>query len=62
MFGAQPPRYVRAELYEYHFAPASEHGVWWHRKRVAPYLRPLALDNPALREFLRARVWLDDEL
>jgi hypothetical protein len=57
-FGAQAPRYIRAELYEYHFAPASE-GAVWRRKRVGEYLRPISVDDPALRTFLAARDWLD---
>jgi hypothetical protein len=55
-FGDRAPRYVRAELYEYRFTRIGDgSGAWWTRTRVGPYMRPLALEDPALREFLRAR-------
>jgi hypothetical protein len=61
-FGSRPPRFIRAELYEYRFSKLSEHGAaWWHRERVATYFRPLSLDDAELREALRARGWLDPE-
>jgi hypothetical protein len=61
-FGASPPRYVRAELYEYRFTRLHDGSdAWWTRKRVAAYLPPLELGNPALREFLKQRGWLDQD-
>jgi hypothetical protein len=61
-FTDRPPRFVRAELYEYHFAPVSgAGGAWWRRTRVGPYVRPLALTDPAMRKFLADRGWLDED-
>jgi hypothetical protein len=59
-FGDLPPRFVRAELYEYHFAPASD-PAWWTRKRIRGYLPPMSPNDVGFREFLRQRDWLDDE-
>ncbi|MES2200518.1 MAG: lipase maturation factor family protein [Chlamydiota bacterium] len=43
-FQGRPPVYIRAELYEYHFAPkGSERGVFWVRKRVGEYIPPVHL-------------------
>jgi hypothetical protein len=59
-FGNTPPRFVRAELYEYHFTRLGDgSGAWWKRKRVRPYLPPLSRDHPGLREFLENEGWLD---
>jgi lipase maturation factor 1 len=48
----QPPRYVRAQLYDYRFTTRSERaasGNWWSRQLLGPYLPPLVLDNGRLR-------------
>ncbi len=45
------PRFIRAERYRYAFTHAGEPG-YWKRKRLAPYLPPLAADDPRLLEFL----------
>jgi lipase maturation factor 1 len=39
-FGDRPPRYVRAILYRYHFAPPDAHrrGIWWTREPLGDYL------------------------
>ncbi|MFI5309177.1 MAG: lipase maturation factor family protein [Polyangiales bacterium] len=59
-FGSEPPRYVRAELYEYRFTRWSERSSgYWRRHRVGAYLHPLSLADPELRRALRARGWLD---
>jgi Lipase maturation factor len=62
-FPDHPPRYVRALLYEYHFADrglVNEFGKprWWERKRVAPYLAPLSLNDPEFRDVLKSQEWL----
>jgi hypothetical protein len=39
-FPQHPPRYVRAQLYEYHFTDAAQrkqNGAWWTRKLLGPY-------------------------
>jgi hypothetical protein len=51
-FPANPPRYVRARLYEYRFTTAEEHratGAWWKREESGEYLPAISLEN------LRAR-------
>jgi hypothetical protein len=45
-FPEAPPRYVRAELYEYRFATPQEHydtKVWWVRERKADYVPPVSM-------------------
>jgi predicted DCC family thiol-disulfide oxidoreductase YuxK len=45
-FGGRPPRYIRARLYQYHFADAATRhtaGVWWTRERVGDYSPVLSL-------------------
>jgi hypothetical protein len=57
-FTDHPPRAIRADLYEYHFthlgAPSP---AWWHRQRVAEYLRPLTLEDQALTRYLADHGW-----
>jgi Lipase maturation factor len=44
-FGNTPPRYIRAELYEYRFTRIGDgRDAWWTRKRVGPYLHPATLE------------------
>ena len=66
-FPDHPPRYVRALLYEYHFADRGSFNQagnqsgkrqWWERKRVAPYLAPLSLNDPEFRDVLKSQEWL----
>jgi predicted DCC family thiol-disulfide oxidoreductase YuxK len=48
-FPEHPPKFVRAELYEYRFSTPSERratGAWWHRELAGEYL-PAAQLNPA---------------
>jgi lipase maturation factor 1 len=45
-FPASPPRYVRADLWLYHFSDATTRrasGVWWTRERRGPYVPVLTL-------------------
>jgi hypothetical protein len=59
-FPDHPPRFLRAELYRYHFTPPDEKdGSWWKRERVDSWLPALSADNPGLRKFLRAEGWTD---
>jgi hypothetical protein len=47
-FSSRPPRYLRAELYEYHFTNLHEHhasGAWWKRERVGEYLPAFSLTD-----------------
>ncbi|MBZ5645863.1 MAG: lipase maturation factor family protein [Acidobacteriia bacterium] len=45
-FPSAPPRYIRAQLYQYRFTTWSERrqtGAWWHRELLGAYLPPLSL-------------------
>jgi hypothetical protein len=45
-FPENAPKFIRAELYEYHFTKADDRSEnWWERKRVGEYLRPLSLED-----------------
>ena len=39
-FADRPPRYLRAILYRYHYAPPDAHrrGVWWTREKLGDYM------------------------
>jgi hypothetical protein len=48
-FNGRAPRYVRAVLYQYHFAEIGKRhaeGVWWTRERLGDYSPVLTLRNP----------------
>jgi hypothetical protein len=54
-FPDQPPRFVRAILYEYHFsnrAERSQTGQWWKREYVRPYFPPVSLQSGPFHEML----------
>lgn len=43
-----PPRFVRAQLYDYHFTDPREFresGHWWKREHIGPYLPPVSLQS-----------------
>jgi hypothetical protein len=45
-FPDQPPAYIRASLYQYHFTDSAEHrksGAWWRRIPLGDYCPPLGL-------------------
>jgi hypothetical protein len=45
-FPESPPRYVRAQLYQYRFTTAAElrrDRAWWHRRLIGRYVPPMAL-------------------
>jgi hypothetical protein len=45
-FPGRPPKFVRAELYNYDFTESAERrasGAWWRRERVGAYLPPISL-------------------
>ncbi|QUR65989.1 lipase maturation factor family protein [Mycobacterium spongiae] len=47
-FAQSPPRYVRAQLYEYRFTTVAEllrDHAWWHRTLIGGYVSPIALTN-----------------
>ena len=50
-FPESPPRYVRAQLYEYRFTTWRElrrEHAWWHRTLVGEYMPPVALGKAEL--------------
>jgi len=58
-FPRHPPRYVRAVLWRYRFAPPGDPaGRWWRRERLGLWLPPFSADDPELRRFLAAYDWL----
>lgn len=61
-FPQKPPRYVRAVLYRYEFAPpGNTQGDWWRRQELAVWLPPLSAEDPRLIELLKES-GLDDYL
>jgi len=47
-FPGRPPRYIRAQLYQYHFtdqATRQATGAWWRRELVGEYLPEIGLRN-----------------
>src|SRR5262249_1605758 len=62
-FSEQPPHYVRALFYLYRFTSPAEKsatGAWWHRELVGIYFPPVSLHDPAFREMLSRRGWLEE--
>lgn len=58
-FPADPPRFIRAVLYRYRYAPlGNEEGNWWTRERLGLWIRPLAKDDRNLRSTLQSAGWL----
>jgi len=59
-FPDSPPRFIRAELYEYRFAPPDDQDhAWWQRRRIGEYMPPLSADDPRLMRFLHHFGWRD---
>jgi Lipase maturation factor len=56
-FEGRAPRFIRAVLYQYQFAPLGQ-DEWWRRRRLGEWLPPLSADDPRLLRFLRAYGWL----
>ena len=51
-FPDAPPKYVRAQLYQYRYTTPAElrrDRAWWHRALVGEYVRPMALKEAAKR-------------
>ena len=60
-FPKQPPRYVRALLYEYHFTDLEERrrtGAWWKRTLTRYYFPAVSLQTPGFRQVLKDEGWL----
>ena len=59
-FPDKPPRYIRAELYEYHYSDNLADKAWWKRERVDTYLPPLSLEDENFRSVLIEQGWLSE--
>ncbi|MBV9759103.1 MAG: lipase maturation factor family protein [Acidobacteriaceae bacterium] len=60
-FHDQPPRYIRALLYEYHFTTPEERkrtGAWWKRTLTGNYFPAVSMQTPAFRQVLQSQGWL----
>ncbi len=58
-FPDQPPRYIRAVLFQYKFArPGNPEGNWWQRDELGLWLPALSADDPRLIGFLHEEGWL----
>jgi hypothetical protein len=59
-FPGKPPRYIRAVLYRYTFAPpGNPAGRWWNRRQIgAPWLPAMSADDPQLIGSLKGEGWL----
>jgi hypothetical protein len=57
-FPGTPPRYVRARLYHYRFAPIGDR-AWWKREAVNEWLPALSTSDAGLLRFLEAMDWRD---
>ena len=61
-FPGEPPKYVRAELYEYHFTTPQQRrqtGAWWMRNYTSSYFPAMSLASPSFQQVLRDQGWLD---
>ncbi len=57
-FPSAPPRYIRARLYRYRFAPIGDK-AWWQRELIGEWLPGLSIDDTQFRRVLEAMDWLD---
>jgi hypothetical protein len=55
-FPERPPRFVRARLFRYDYAPTGGN-AWWRRTEVGVWLPPLSVEDPRLLRFLSAYGW-----
>jgi hypothetical protein len=60
-FPDQPPKFVRAQLFEYHFtdrATRKRTGQWWVRSYAGSFFPPVSLQNESFRQILQEEGWL----
>jgi hypothetical protein len=51
-FPGKPPKYIRAVLYRYKFAPPGNPAhLYWQRRQLGNWLPAMAADDPRLRPF-----------
>ncbi|XP_060068201.1 lipase maturation factor 2-like isoform X1 [Ylistrum balloti] len=51
-FPEEPPKYIRATLYHYHFSQNNGQD-WWVREKKNEYFPPVEKDNPSLVQYLK---------
>ena len=57
-FPDAPPRWIRARLFRYKFAPPDDPGgAWWKRTPLGLWIVPLSADDPRLQRFLDRYGW-----
>ena len=60
-FPDHPPKYIRAVLYNYHFAkPGNPEHVYWTRNKLGLWLPPISLENRDVQQILRAEQWIPE--
>jgi hypothetical protein len=58
-FPNQPPHYIRAVLYRYHFAKSgSPQGLCWTRERIGDWIPAVSENDPQLIKFLQYEGWV----
>ena len=58
-FPQKPPRYIRAMLYDYKFAPSGNpKHLYWTRTAISEWLPVLSDSDPRLINFLRSQGWI----
>jgi hypothetical protein len=57
-FPSAPPKFIRAELYRYRFAPPGSPATWI-RERIRSWLPPLSAKDEGFRRFIRDSGWLE---
>ena len=58
-FPGKPPRFVRAVLYHYQFAPpGNAQGLVWNREVIGNWIRPISVNDPLLLNFLKGEGWM----
>jgi hypothetical protein len=58
-FPNKPPRYIRAELYRYHFAPpGNPRGLYWTREQLGEWIPILSANDPRLISYLESQAWV----
>ena len=57
-FPNAPPRYIRARLYRYRFAPLGDR-AWWKREPIGEWLPALSTEDAEFRRFLTVMDWLN---
>ncbi|KAG8036745.1 hypothetical protein G9C98_004067 [Cotesia typhae] len=63
-FGDKPPKYIRGNLYHYHFVPwknSWNRESWWTREKVGEYFPIFSRDHPPLLEYLKKLNILQDK-